>query len=399
MHSFIAQNNWITSAGASILRNKVLSESKILSFFDFNDFKVFKEAGIQTMIFVLKKEVEIKPYTLEYYKLINKNVSKEELTNFLISKKTNPNVEHFEAEIDPINLKNKLIAFVNKGVEDTLKKIRLKGDYHLTNKNVAQGIVCPQEFVIDSHIKVLGDSIKKGDGIFVLKHNELTQLKLTQKEKEIIKPFYTSKQLHKYYGDSKNDLWIIYANMRVRKHIEEYPTIKSHLDKFKKIVTSDFAPYGLHRARDQTFFEGNKIMSLRKTDKPFFTYTTFPCYVSQTYFIIKPDDINLKYLVGLLNSKLIGFWLYYNGKRQGEQLQIDKEPLLSIPIIKKENKEIIDIVDLLIDLNQKLSQANLDREKESFKEQITVLETKIDEIVYNLYNLSKDEKELINNKK
>lgn len=52
LHSFIAQNNWNTSYGASILRNKVLSETRILSFFDFNEYKVFKDAGIQTMVFV-----------------------------------------------------------------------------------------------------------------------------------------------------------------------------------------------------------------------------------------------------------------------------------------------------------------------------------------------------------
>ena len=65
-----------------------------------------------------------------------------------------------------------------------------------------------------------------------------------------------------------------------------------------KVITSDFKPYGLHRAREQRFFEGEKIISLRKTSEPYFTYTNFPCYVTQTYFIIKPEDINLKFLTG-----------------------------------------------------------------------------------------------------
>ncbi|MDA0048665.1 Eco57I restriction-modification methylase domain-containing protein [Brachyspira hyodysenteriae] len=53
---FIAPNNWITNAGASILRNKVLTDSKILKYIDFGDFRVFLEAGIQTMVFILNKE-------------------------------------------------------------------------------------------------------------------------------------------------------------------------------------------------------------------------------------------------------------------------------------------------------------------------------------------------------
>ena len=54
-HSFIATNNWITSQGASILRNKILDETVIIKFIDFADFKVFQNASIQTMIYVVKK--------------------------------------------------------------------------------------------------------------------------------------------------------------------------------------------------------------------------------------------------------------------------------------------------------------------------------------------------------
>ena len=57
---FIAQNNWITSAGASIFRNKVLNETEIKLFTDFWNYKVFKSAGIQTMIYLLKKNVSLK---------------------------------------------------------------------------------------------------------------------------------------------------------------------------------------------------------------------------------------------------------------------------------------------------------------------------------------------------
>jgi hypothetical protein len=73
-------------------------------------------------------------------------------------------------------------------------------------------------------------------------------------------------------------------------------------------------------------------MSLRKCEKPTFTYTNFDCYVSQTYFILKQDRLNLKYLTVLLNSRLIQFWFRFKGKLQGNLFQIDKEPLLGMPI-------------------------------------------------------------------
>lgn len=40
----------------------------------------------------------------------------------------------------------------------------------------------------------------------------------------------------------------------------------------------------------------------------------------------------MKYLTGLLNSKLIEFWLKNKGKMQGANYQLDKEPLQQIPI-------------------------------------------------------------------
>lgn len=121
-----------------------------------------------------------------------------------------------------------------------------------------------------------------------------------------------------------------------------------------KIITTDFKPYGIHRTREESFFKGEKICSIRKCPIPSFSFVDFDSYVNQVYYVIKTSRINMKFLTGLLNSKLIYFWLYHNGKRQGEQLQVDRDPLIEIPIIKSENKEIIESVDLLIDLNKKL---------------------------------------------
>ena len=71
LHSFIAQNNWITSAGASFLRKKILSESELIKFIDFKDFKVFTEAGIQTMIYVIRKN-QVNKHIVNYIQFLEK---------------------------------------------------------------------------------------------------------------------------------------------------------------------------------------------------------------------------------------------------------------------------------------------------------------------------------------
>jgi len=409
-HSFIATNNWMTSAGASILRNKILEETEILKFIDFADFKVFQNASIQTMVYVLKKVKPPKSYKVKYTKIINKNIPVSELQDMLIKelarfKEIDYNYfEWFNAVFEPEKLKHKTFTFINSKINDVLIKIESNKNYCFDKKDVAQGIVAPQDFIIDKHLNLLkNDTVNKGDGIFVLSNAEKGKLNLSKNEQQIVKPYFTTQELKRYYGSNENNYWVIYSNLNVRKNIKDYPNIKQHLNKFKNIITSDFKPYGLHRAREQRFFEGVKIISLRKTQQPTFTYTDFPCYVSQTYFIIQPKNINLKYLTGLLNSKLIHFWLYYKGKKQGDQLQIDKEPLLDLPLINTNKKQthdtIVSLVDNLLNLNKELQSTKLDTQRQQLQRAIDHAENKIDELVYEFYGFTEEEIEIVENKK
>jgi adenine-specific DNA-methyltransferase len=398
LHSYIAQNNWVTSAGASILRNKILEDSKILSFFDFNDFKVFKGVGIQTMVFVLEKKKTNRAYSVNYYKVINKNISKEELANYLLTKKDGDKIEKFKVKINSIELKDRTITFVNSEIADIFEKMKNADVFYLNKKEITNGLQVQQECVNKNHLKTLGNDFKVGQGIFILTDKEIDSLKLSQKEKkDLIKPLYTPAEIDKYNLDNNNKYWVIYTSSKFKNpsEIKPYPNIKKHLDNFRKVITTDFKPYGIHRTRVEDFFKGEKIVSVRKTKYPSFSFVDFDSYVNQVFYVIKTKRINMKFLTGLLNSKLIYFWLYHKGKRQGEQLQIDKAPLIRIPIINKEDERVIKNVDLLIELNKKLKNINLESEKDIIKKQIKALEKQIDDIVYDLYGLNNEEKEVI----
>lgn len=401
-HSFIAQNNWITSSGASKLREKLLDETQMIEFIDFGDYRVFKAAGIQTMIYLLKKSRKAFKKT-KYRAVINKRISKSDVVSFL----TGNNIDGFTSELITTVMphsKENIITFVDGTHTAVLDKIQKNGKYRLSKNDVAQGIVSPQDIVIAKHLANLNDvSIDEGNGIFLLTEKELKRLKLTIKELEIIKPFYTTDELSEYGAMGENCRWVIYTTTETIKHIKDYPKIKAHLDRYKAVITSDNKPYGLHRARDERFFIGEKIISLRKTASPHFTFTDFPCYVSQTYNVIKPEDISLKYLTGLLNSKLVHYWLLNKGKKQGDLLQIDKAPILEIPIrlIDTSNKQeleaqdnIINAVGNIIYLKQSLEKLNTDTEKESVERQIQFNVAQIDTLVYELYGV-KGERETI----
>jgi len=392
---FIAPNNWVTNAGASIMRNKVLTDGELKTFIDFGDYKIFEQAGIQTMIYVFEKQKPNEKYFIEYLRISDKNTSEEKLVLDIFDEKQ-------KIEIEPKKLIDKNITFSNQESSSIFDKIESKRNFELTDKEVGQGIVSPQEYVIEKHLSFLQNA-RNGDGIFVLKPDEVENLKLSDKEIKIIKPFYTTNQMSRYYANSKNKSFIIYANNEVNKNIDKYPKIKEHLRKFASVITSDFAPFGLHRARDEKFFIGPSIFSIRKTERPQFSYVDFSCYVSQTYFIISTDRVNLKFLTGLLNSNLIYFWLKAKGKLQGNLLQVDKGPLMDIPICvgnETQQKQIVTFVDKMITLNKKLHETPENSNgRENIKSEIEKTDKKIDEEVYKLYGLTKKEIKIIEDNK
>jgi adenine-specific DNA-methyltransferase len=109
----------------------------------------------------------------------------------------------------------------------------------------------------------------------------------------------------------------------------------------------------LHWPRDEDFFKKNdKIVSVRKCATPLFHYSNVETYVMMAVNVIKTDKINLKYLTTFLNSKLIYFWLKYEGKMQGSNFQVDKEPLMNIPIHKPNDYspfiELFDIINYVL---------------------------------------------------
>ena len=355
---FIAPNNWITNSGASAFRNIVLQKGKIIEYVDFGDFKVFDSAGIQTMIYIMANSKDNNNYKVQYSKVINKNINHEIAKSFL-GKLEDEKFTYFNSLIKKDILKDKFILFTDNSFEIILKKIESNEVFYLNKNEVAQGIVTPQDYVNASSLNILGEGFELGDGIFNLSNYEYEKLHLTASEKELVKPFYTSKELSRYYGNPLVKYWVIYTDSKFKNENEILPfsNLKNHLDKFKNVITSDNKPYGLHRAREERFFKGKKILSIRKAVEPTFTYIEFDSYVSQSYYLIQTDKIDLKALVVILNSKIIKFWLKYKGKMQGDIFQIDKEPLLSIPISKpKTVMPFIEKADTMLSINKELQE-------------------------------------------
>ncbi|EOX5906132.1 Eco57I restriction-modification methylase domain-containing protein [Campylobacter coli] len=394
--AFIATNNWVTNSGAKKLRNIVLEESQILSLVDFSSFMVFDSASIQTMIMSFQKTKPPKNYEFHFAKITTQTPIYEDVINLLKNEKTQNN-EILKINLTPKKFIDKTLNFTKSDYEELFNKIQKYGKFYLEEKEVANGIHPHYDFINNRINSNHNFAFKIGQGIFGLSEEEKEKLKLTKLENNLVKPYYDTQNFLKFFFKKNNHQWLIYTNSSFKNpnSMDDYPNLKKHLDKFQNVITSDNKPYGLHRARDEKFFTGSpRIVALRKcVGEPKFSYVDFDCYVSATFYVIKTQRINVKYLTAILNSKLIAFWLKHKGKMQGNNYQIDKEPLLNIPIVDTNSKnkkladELINLVDEILKAKEQDKNANTQE-----------LENKINSLVYKLYNLTEEEIKIIENK-
>ena len=362
--------------------------AKLEQLIDFGSCMVFKSADIQTMIMLVKNDDTVDNYNLDYRRINTTQASFNDALDLLRKKQTKNN-EILQPVIIKRDSINKLFTFSSNQVDIVLQKIQQQGNLYLTKNEVAQGIVPNPDIVTSKAIskipecKVSKHNIKIGDGVFVVDCGYFKEI--NQIERNILKPLYEPYEMSKYCLPIKNGKEIIYINKTT--DVTKIPNIINHLDKYREIMdnrrenlNARLSFYHLHWPRDESFFtKGEKILSIRKCLIPTFIFTVEPCYVMMSINVIKTDRINQKFLTALLNSKLIAFWLKNKGKMQGNNYQIDKEPILGIPIKNiSEKTNALHYFDYLVDFIKVAKESN-------FKLQTAYFEQLIDGLVFELY--------------
>ena len=374
MNGFICSNKFFNAKYGKNLRDMILTKTTILSIVDFNGIQVFEDATVDSAITILKKGFK-------------------EDTKFKISFK---DYEHF------FNMKQNDLSKTNFTF---LRENELK----LKKKIEKNGIVLKDwDIIIKSGIKTGFNEAFIIDGT---KKNELIAKDI--KSAEIIKPLLRGRDI-KQYSYEFADKWLINTHNNPPIDIEKYPAIKNHLDIYydKLLKRSDKGdtPYNLRNCAYLDEFEKEKILWIELSDLGKFVLDTNNFYVEMTVFFMA--GTNLKYLLALLNSKVV-FW-YFDlicaesgvGTNRWKKTYVDQIPIPNIP--KEEQEPFILLVDTIINAKEKITKYNkyLDSlnavDKIEIKEAIEKLEAEvevsmdeIDRLVYGLYGLSEDEVEIV----
>ena len=115
-------------------------------------------------------------------------------------------------------------------------------------------------------------------------------------------------------------------------------------------------------------------------------YCLGSCYVLSP---IVSATISMRYLAGILNSRLIAF---YNGKIfNGVKVTRTEMLRIPIPIDSKEEENISRVVENLLVLKAKLQEATLEIQRTQIQRNINHTEKKMNELVYEIYGLNQGE--------
>lgn len=387
---FIATNNWVTSFGAKKLRQKINTDAQIIQLCDFKDYMIFKTASIQTMIMQFKKNNTEQSYQFDLRNLLGSEL--EDVVQ-LLNKEQSPTTQYLEPTYDRIEMRDRYVTFSND--DCLLDKVKNTGNaIFLSDSEITQGIVPNPDVVNSRNIKrfseeeIFKNDIQIGNPVFIVPKKFFPNL--SKLEKNLLKPIFEPVGFTKYtLGSSSLD--IIYLTKSNSPLESDMPNILTHLAKFRPIMEERrenqqgrIQYYHLHWPREQSTFDyGEKILVPRKCGTPTFCYTEKEAYVMMAINVIKTGRVNMKFLSGLLNSKLVAFWLRNRGKMQGLNYQLDKEPLQQIPIPVPDVKIQTRIGAIVNEI--------IERKSANANASIQDLENQIDNIVYHLYDLTYDE--------
>ena len=381
--TMITTNYYPTANGARLLRADFVKRAAILQLINFNEFKIFESAlGQHNLITMLEKTCDNK-ISCKLLNTSKKGFYKDKIKSVLNAHDEDVNVSYLSQSELYESEENYIRLNVSIDESDRLSSIFAK----MQNGNEMLGTICNVNTgLFTACDRVFVDDIQNFTDKFST--NEL--------EKSILKPFFKNSDIDRYYTNENCKKLLIYHHEKATYSLSEIPHIFSYLTNYRDVLEQrrDNSLKGaLKRGRWDVMalpkvsidFCGPKVVAPQRSKINTFGYNEVSWYASaDVYYITKPKPkYQLKYLLGLLNSKLYYVWLYYKGKRKGEILELYQTPLSQIPIKGADISQqllIVSIVDKILAAKKENPQANTSE-----------MEQEIDFLVYKLYGLSYEE--------
>jgi adenine-specific DNA-methyltransferase len=334
---FIIPNTWLISLQYSSIRQYLINRTQIEKIIDYR-MPVFREAVVDTQILLIR----------------NLSPSKTHNIDIEINNKNGQTTKNNALQLDWIKLNGKPINIMQR-----------KEDRGLLSKLNSFP-------VLDEICKITQGAkpFQVGKGVPPQTKQILEEKPFVSSERKnsSFRPLLRGSLMNRYVINWKNDYFIKFGDWLAE------PRYSADYDAKAKIVVRQTGDSLVATIDESQFIVRDNLYTI----------------------VHKKPDVDLKYVLGLINSKLMN-WYYQNilNPEKGEALaQVKRGHLAQLPINianTKEAKMLPSLVDQMLETQEKAQSTKTESDKKHFQQKIEILDKQIDELVYELYGLTEEE--------
>ena len=392
----ICSNKFMRSNYGKGLREFLAGQTTLLEIVDFGELPVFSEAATFPVIIITCKQ----PVKAQ---------------NFLyapIKKLTFPSL-HEEVSIVGAQLDGRAIrdgnwTLTNNKEQSILDKMQQVGIplAKYTDGRVLRGVITglTEAFVVDRSTR---DRLVENDA----------------KSTELIKPFAVGDDVRKYHINFQDRYLILipkgWTQIKSKGALDawewfkkNYPAIASHLKPFaataeKRLDKGEYW-WELRACDYYDQFEQPKIIYPDIAKESRVAFDKDGLYLANTIYFIPSNDL---YLLALLNSKLVFTYMRRSAAVLGDpdkrgRLRWFRQDVMRIPIRpiglknpteKKLHDKLVALVEKMLELNKRLApiRDTYSNESDDLKREVERTDKEIDNLVYDLYGLTEEERKIV----
>ena len=369
--SFISSNQFLVTEYGRKLREFLLNDYALTSMIDYGDLPIFEDALTYVSVFNLSKN---KPTDFSYYKV--ENIDDAKILNF-----------NKKIKIDITKLSTDNWVLSSKNNKDILEKISKQKSLSKIAK-CSYGIVSGADsiFIVNKNV-IESEHLEKDSLLPLIRANNCSRYDYANYDLQIIYPFK--------YDDGATVLLTEDEFKSTFPNTFKYLLSKKELLEERKDSRKTFADsnkwYSLTRFGQLENFKKEKIVFPGEQKKPKFSIDRNQSgYSGARVFgvTITETEINLKFLLAVLNSKVISFVIHSTFPvKAGGYFSMSSTFVEKLPIIQlsaSNQKPLIDLATEILESKQK-------------GEDTSTLELEVDQLVYQLYDLTEEEIKIVEN--
>ncbi len=410
---FITTSYWPAADGASHLREYILEKSVIREIIDFGETRIFEGApGQHNMVFVLEKcsdatanvshpdgcpnpaNVERKKH--HHIKIVKvKKVppaESEEKTSAIARA-----VEHVSRHIEKDEFSDEYLdiyfhpetqdkldggawnLFYTSADAAVLDQIEYNTEPITKLCELDCGIFSNADYLSAKYIELIPPSrvrntgISVGDGIFVVRKTVAEDLRRDDPEHRVVEPTYKNSDIDPYLvvePDEQSFLLYVDDEFEPASHKD----IMTHLSRYREVLAARLERYDenypwwrLHRPHNRDIYESRKIVTSRWGKQNVYALQEGGFYENSDinlYVRLASTREDLRYILALLNSQVLQYWVSHKGRGEGvsRQIRLKRIPIRRIDFNKKreiaKHDKVVRLVDLMIETKQQLAKLN-----------------------------------------